>query len=107
MESRGRVVSLRGGQDGRYLDAWVDSSGNLHIKGQDFGPETAVVSPDGEYEWFEIVQAGDIAQLLTVLGAPTDEDILDVLERDWRGPRSSEFERLMRNSDIDVERHVV
>jgi len=50
----GRRISLRRERDvddQRFLDAWVDASGALHIEGQDLGPSTAPVSDDGEYEW--------------------------------------------------------
>ena len=38
---RGRIVRLRNGEGGRYLDTWCDADGGLHIDGQDLGPETA------------------------------------------------------------------
>jgi hypothetical protein len=107
MTGRGRIVRLRDGEDGRYLDVWRDAAGGLHIDGQDLGTATSVASSRGEYEWFQTVAGGDVPRLLELLGAPSDADILDVLDADWRGARATELERRLRDSDIDVKRHIV
>ncbi len=55
-----RRVSLRAevsGADERYLDAYIDDGGQLVLQGQDLGSLTAIVSDDGEYEWFRYVKA--------------------------------------------------
>ena len=104
-----RTVTLRDekdGQDSRHLCAWLDDRGNLHIDGQDLGPATAIVSDDGEYEWFETIQAEHLPRLLSLLGADAGDDILDVLEQKWSGRRSYELERLLRESNFPLERHV-
>jgi hypothetical protein len=39
-----------------------------------------------------------------LLGIGPDEDLLDALEREWTGPeRSSELQRRLRESDVDVK----
>jgi hypothetical protein len=51
-----REVQLRAERDGadaRFLWAYLDDEGGLHIDGQDLGPGTAISSDDGEYEWFQ------------------------------------------------------
>ena len=104
-----RTVTLRDeqdGQDSRHLCAWFDESGNLHIDGQDLGPATAIVSDDGEYEWFETILAEHLPRLLSLLGADPRDDILDLLEQKWSGPRSYELERLLRDSDFPMDRYV-
>ncbi len=104
-----RTVTLRDekdGQDSRHLCAWLDDRGNLHIDGQDLGPATAIVSDDGEYEWFETIQAEHLPRLLPLLGASASDDILDVLEQKWSGRRSYELEHLLRESHFPMERHV-
>ena len=105
--AHGRVVRLRTGQGGRYLDAWRDADGGLHLDGQDLGPPTAVVSPRGEVEWFSTIAGEDVPRLLELLDAPKDADILDVLEAHWRGERAAELEAKIRRSDIPVARHVI
>ena len=105
----GRVVTLRDetdGPDSRHLWAHLDKEGNLHIDGQDLGPKTAIVSSDGEYEWFETTKRTDLPRLIGLLGRKPEDDILDVLEENWAGPRANDLSALIRESDIEVERFV-
>jgi hypothetical protein len=104
-----RRVSLRAerdGRDSRYLDVYLDEAGNLHIDGQDLGPSTAPVSSDGEYEWFQFIQASHLPSLKALLGAGPEENILDTLERSWTGRRSYDLEQIIRESDIPRSRQV-
>jgi len=87
-------------EDWRYLWAYLDEAGNLHIDGQDLGPGTAIVSSDGEYEWFRTIDSADVTRVLELLGGRLDEGVLDVLERDYVGDGSYELERLLRESDV-------
>ncbi len=102
-----KLRSERSGPDWRNLWASVDAEGNLHIDGQDLGPRTKIVSPDGEYEWFQTVQAADVPKLLELLGGAPETDVLDFLATHWSGNRSYELERLLRESDIEVSLHVI
>jgi hypothetical protein len=100
-----RTVTLRQerqGRDVRWLGASVDGAGALHVDGQDLGPGTAMVSSDGEYEWFTTVAAYDVPRLIALLGGQPGDDVLELLERDWTGSRSYDFERLLRESGIPV-----
>ena len=104
-----RRVTLRDERDGldrRHLEAYLDTNGSLHIDGQDLGPGTGTVSGDGEYEWFETIAARDLPRLAALLGALPDEGILELLERKYRGKGSYEFQRVLRDSDIEVDLHV-
>jgi hypothetical protein len=104
-----RRVTLRDevyGPDRRSLWAYFDSDGNLRIDGQDLGPKTAMVSEDGEYEWFQTIKKADLPRLRELLGADDREDLLDVLEARWSGSNSYDLERLLRDGDIEVERFV-
>lgn len=101
-----RLRAERDGPDSRYLDAYLDDDGNLHIDGQDLGPKTAPVSSDGEYEWFEVIRAPHLAALRALLGADPTEDVLDILERSWSGEHAADLERLLRESGIPIERSV-
>jgi hypothetical protein len=108
-ESIGRVVTLRDeidGPDSRHLWAHLDQEGNLHIDGQDLGPKTAIVSSDGEYEWFQTIKKSELPKLIGLLGGKPEDDILDVLEGNWTGPRVADLEALLRESDIKVDRFV-
>jgi hypothetical protein len=101
-----RTVTLREerqGRDVRWLGAYVDGAGALHVDGQDLGPGTARVSSDGDYEWFMTVAAGDVDRVVALLGGQPGDDVLVLLERDWTGPRSYDFERLLRQSGIPVK----
>jgi hypothetical protein len=92
-------------RDSRHLWAYLDDQGCLQIDGQDLGPSTAIVSDDGEYEWFQTIKAEHVPRLIALLGGKPRDDILELL-RTWSGARSYEFERLLRESDIPVERLV-
>lgn len=103
---RSREVTLRNehlGMDSRHVWVYVDEAGNLHIDGQDLGPGTAPVSPDGEYEWFKTIAPVDVPRLVRLLGGGAGDDVLELLERDFSGPGSYELERRLRESDIPVE----
>jgi hypothetical protein len=104
--SNGRQVQLRqerDGPDARFLQAYLDDQGNLHIDGQDLGPGTAAMTSDGEHEWFKTIRAEDVPKVVTVLGGSTGDDVLDLLEARYTGEASGELEMKLRESDIKVE----
>ena len=47
------------------------------------------------------IAAGDVDRL-SLLGGQPGDDVLVLLERDWTGRQSYEFERLLRESGIPV-----
>ena len=88
---RRSVTLLNEGRDDgsrRHLDAAVDSDGRLRIAGQDLGPVTRPVSPDGEYEYFYTIEEHDIPALAVALGGALGDDILAVLEERWTGSQA-------------------
>jgi hypothetical protein len=98
-----RLVYLRSEQAGgnsRYLTARRVASGDLWIEGQDLGAATLPVSSDGEHEWLWVVPAADLHELLRVLGAKPDTDVLDQLAENWSGAASYELERRLRESGL-------
>ena len=102
----GRRVSLRAerkGADSRFLDAYLDDDGALHVDGQDLGPGTGGVSSDGEYEWFRTIPASDLPRLVELLGGRPGESILDLLASRYTGRASYELERVIRESGIRSE----
>jgi hypothetical protein len=84
----------------RHLEAYVDHEGRLHVNGQDLGPGTATVSGDGEYEWFQTIAAADVPRVVALLGGRPGDDVLDILERDFTGPKSYDLEARLRASGI-------
>ena len=94
------------GLDRRHLVAHLDAAGDLHIDGQDLGPATAIVSGDGEYEWFQTIPRASLDRLLVALGADPGDDVLDVLERSYREAGSYELEALLRSGVVPVSRQV-
>ena len=104
---RHRTVTLReedDGEDSRLLTASITPDGDLAVEGHDGGPATAVVSSTGEYEWVSTVAAADLGRLVALLGGPTGADLLDVLEQSYTGAGSYDLERILRESDLPVER---
>ena len=104
-----RTVQLRQEHEGknfRYLWAYVDENGDLHIDGQDLGPATSLVSADGEYEWFQTISAQHVPAVIAVLGGQPGDDVLDVLEDGYSGLQSYDLEALLRESDIPINRFV-
>ena len=93
----------RSGTDSRFLDAYLDAAGNLHIDGHDLGPSAGY---DGEYEWLQTIRAEHLPQLLRLLGADPTDDILDVLAERWTGERCGDLEGILRESDIPIDRFV-
>lgn len=82
-------------------------TGDLVIEGQDLGPATAVVSPDGEYEWIRTVRRTDLPALVLALGGQSGEDILDILDARFTGQRSYDLERLLSDDAVPSELHVI
>lgn len=109
LDAAARVVQLRDevtGDDRRYLRAYVDDLGRLHIDGHDLGPGTEAVSSDGEYEWYQHIAAADVPRVVTLLGGAEGQDVLDLLAERYCGEASYELEAALRDCDIEIERHV-
>jgi len=91
----------------RSLTARIDENGALELSGQDFGEGTEFVSADGEYEWFVRFPHAMLPDLLHVLGAPADANILDVIQSRYRGAGAEVFDQLVRDSDLKPELFVI
>jgi hypothetical protein len=98
--------SERQGSDRRSLWAWVDDRGDLHVDGQDLGAGTSMVSDDGEYEWYQTIDAADLPALVLALGGPVGAHVLDVLAARYTGEGSYELERILREGVVPVARMV-
>jgi len=102
------TVTLRNQRDGRnsqHLWAYLDDAGNLHVDGQDFGPQTAIVSDDGEYEFFYTVLAADLPALKRALGANPSDDILRVLATRFSGDQARDLEAVFSSRAVPVAFH--
>lgn len=87
----------------RHLRARIKDDGSLEIEGQDFGPATSMVSPDGEYEWWETIAPQYLPQLVALLGGEPGEPILDLLVNRYTGDRSYDFEARLRAATFPIE----
>src|SRR5262249_4252245 len=94
------------GKDSRHLCAYLDEEGHLHIDGHDLGPGTSMVSDDGEYEWFQKIDAEHLPKLLELLGGAPTDTVLEILKERFVGDGSYELERILRTSGIPIERQV-
>lgn len=83
-----------------HLRAVLERDGELRIEGQDLGPVTAAMSPDGEYEYFYTIRANDVPALVIALGGIPGDDILALLEERWAGEQSYGLDREIRDSGV-------
>jgi hypothetical protein len=97
-------VSLQNEQreDGSWLnlDASLGGDGSLRITGQDLGPVTKMISPDGEYEYFYTIAAEDVPALVVALGGQPGTDVIDLLEQHWSGADSYNLGAAIRSSGV-------
>lgn len=102
-----RSISLRDErrEDGSWLnlDASLAPDGSLRINGQDLGPVTKTVSPDGEYEYGYVIAAENVPALLIALGGQEGADVIDVLENHWSGAASYGLEQAIRSSGVPYD----
>ncbi len=50
-----------------------------------------------------MVAKEDIPRLIELLGGKPEDDILDLLERNWTGEKSYDLEEILREGPIEVE----
>ncbi len=95
-----REVTLRadrGPRDDHYLTASLDAEGSLVLAEPDLGPGTAMVSSDGEYEYWITVKPEHFPTLLAMLEGDLEADLLEALSERWIGKNSYEPETLILN----------
>ncbi len=106
MRSFGERVTLRAehnGADSRYLWAYLEDRGNLHIDGQDLGPSTSTVSSGGEYQSFKTIRAEHLPRFLREIGIPASGDAIEILMSRFSGASSYEVEQRLRESPCPTE----
>jgi hypothetical protein len=102
----GRFVKLMYDEleDGSRLSLVAHHTGRaLRIEGQDMGPVTGLVSPDGEYEYCYTVMAENFPALIAALGGEPGDDILGLLEERWSGGNAYRLGRVLRESGVAYE----
>jgi len=102
-DGKSKLRQGRDSADSRFLWAYLDDDGNLHIDGRDLGPKTTPVSADGECEFFKTIRAEDVPEVVMLLGGDAGDDVLDLLKTRYTGDGSYELEKRLRESDIKVE----
>jgi hypothetical protein len=99
-----RSVSLQNEhrEDGSWLniDVSLGLDGPLRIRGQDLGPVTKNISPDGEYEWFDTIAAQDVPAMVVALGGQPGTDVIDLLEQRWSGDAAYNLDAAIRSSGV-------
>lgn len=98
-----RLRDERTETDRQVLDASIDEDGALRIDGHDLGPGTRAIRAEGEYEWRWTIASSHIPLVRAVVGCAPGEDLLGALAERYRGERSHELERLLRESEIPRE----
>jgi hypothetical protein len=89
----------------RFLEAYLDGVGNLHIDGQDIGGAAHLIS-DGEYEWFQEIAAADLPAFRALLDIELHEDLLEALASRYSGADAYEMEKRLRleNRSFEIRR---
>ena len=100
-----RIVELRNRMNGdtlMHLWARINDAGDFSIEGQDLGPMDES-GDSSEYEWITKVKNSDVPSLVVLLGGTSDQDIIDIIERDWAPKEGNGLDGLVRESGIPFE----
>ena len=98
----GRTLTLQNRMNGNIrlkLQAILEDNGDFSIYGCDRGPKNA----DGdrfEYIWEFTVKALHVSELITLLGGADGDDLLEIIERDWKPVQGEGLEKRIRESEI-------
>ena len=83
----------RNGELWLNLSCGLNEQGDFVIAGHDLGPGT-------EYEWWTPVAAVDIPTLIELLGGAPEDDLFEILEREWVPVEGDGLERKIRSSVV-------
>jgi len=98
----GRTLTLQNRMNGNIrlrLQAILEDNGDFTIYGCDRGPK----NDDGdrfEYIWEFTVNALHIPGLITLLGGADEDNLLEIIERDWKPVQGEGLEKRIRESGI-------
>ena len=106
----GRTLTLQNRMNGNIrlrLQAILEDNGDFTIYGCDRGPK----NDDGdrfEYIWEFMVKGANVPELVRLLGGTDGDDLLKIIERDWKPVQGEGLERRIRESEIpynlDIDR---
>ena len=85
------------------MSAETRDDGTLEISGHDLGPVAAAF--DGEYEWWYVVEPGNVAALSAALGGEPGEHIIALLQRRYSGAGSYDLGDALRRSGVPYRFH--
>jgi hypothetical protein len=79
----------------------LEPDDNLEVSGDSFHPDPMPGSDSGDHEWRYKIRNSDLPELIGLLGGNPGDDIIDLLAQNSTGSRADEFERIVRDSDIE------
>ena len=87
------------------LQAILEDNGDFTIYGCDRGPKNA----DGdrfEYIWEFTVNALHVPKIITLLGGTDGDNLLEIIERDWKPVQGEGLEKKIRESGIHFKLNI-
>ena len=97
-----RTLTLQNRMNGNIrlkLQAILEDNGDFTIYGCDRGPRNAVGNRF-EYIWEFTIKAQHVQEIVGLLGGMTNDDLLEIIERDWKPTQGEGLEKLIRESGI-------
>jgi hypothetical protein len=99
-----RYVQMRNERtesSGRTMSVSLEPDDNLEVSGDSFHPDPMPGSDSGDHEWRYKIRNSDLPELIGLLGGNPGDDIIDLLAQNFTGSKADEFERIVRDSDIE------
>ena len=81
------------------LQAILEDNGDFTIYGCDRGPKNAV-GDRFEYIWEFTVKALHVPEIIALLEGTDRDDLLEIIERDWKPVQGEGLEKRIRESGI-------
>lgn len=97
-------MSSESDRDVRTATVRLDETGRLVVSAVDSGPLVERIFGDSDYEFWYTVAADKVAVLAARIGSSPDR-IVDDIRTQWRGPRFSELQEILREPEIDASFH--
>ena len=97
-------MSSESDRDVRTATVRLDETGRLVVSAVDSGPLVERIFGDSDYEFWYTVAADKVAVLAARIGSSPDRIVADIRTQ-WRGPRFSELQEILREPEIDASFH--
>ena len=104
----GRTLTLQNRMNGNVqlrLQAILEDNGDFTIYGCDIEPR----NPDGErfeYIWEFTVKSSHVPELVTLLGGMDGDDLLAIINRDWKAVQGEGLEQIIRESGMPYDSNI-